>query len=184
MAAGGRAAGAGIVILALSALGCAGESIPSKYVKEARRDVSLTELRRHPESYDGNVVILGGVVIEKRYDDGQIWLLMRNRPLDGDFVPHLPADQGTIDSSTYWLLVSPEGLPKNYDQWARLTVVGRVTAQPYPQLGSVRVPVLIAMYLKGWGESWGGYGESRQTWETIQSPNAMLSAPKPVLKKE
>jgi outer membrane lipoprotein len=174
---------AGLLILS-GITACA--AIPSKFVKQAEPGVTLTQLRKHPEAYTGKVVILGGAIIEKREDEGQIWLLVRNRPLDADYVPHIAVSLGGSEDGNYWVVVRQQGLPKTYASWARLTVVGLVTDQRAADPGTIveSGPVLMAMYLHGWDAGMGGYGLRESSWEATYPPNTILSAPKPVLKKE
>ena len=58
-----------IVFLAALITGCG--SIPSRYVRDAEW-VTLTQLRTHPEQYHGKTIILGGVIVMQRAEDGRI----------------------------------------------------------------------------------------------------------------
>ena len=174
------------VFLLLGAVGltaCAAASIPRQYTDQAEKGVTLTDLTMRPEAYREKVVILGGVLVDAREDEDRTWLLLKNRPLDHDLIPHLPADPDGPEGGAYWVVIGAHALPKDHQQWSRVTIVGRVTDQPPPS-GIATSPVLAGMYVHGWDANWGGYGTKGATWEAIQSPNAILSAPKPVLKKE
>lgn len=159
-------------------------SIPRKFLRQAEPGVTLTMLASHPDTYRGKVVILGGAVVTRREESGRIWLLVRNRPLDADYVPHLPVTVGNTESGEYWVVVSPEGLPKTSRNWSRLTVVGRVSderpAQHEP--GTGREPVVAALYLRGWGADMGGDGLHEDTWEETQDASYLISTPKPLEK--
>lgn len=159
-------------------------SIPRKFLRQAEPGITLTMLASHPETYRGKVVILGGAIVTRREESGRIWLLVRNRPLDADYVPHLPASVGNTEAGEYWVMVSPEGLPKTSRTWSRLTVVGRVSderpAQHAP--GTGQEPVLAALYLRGWGGEWGGYGSHEETWEETQDAGYIMATPKPLQK--
>lgn len=154
-------------------------TIPRKFVKQAEPGVTLTMLASHPDTYRGKVVILGGAVVTQKEEGGRIWLLVRNRPLDADYVPHLPTSVGNAEAGEYWVVVAPGGLPKTSRNWSRLTVVGRVSderpAQHAP--GTGQEPVLAALYLRGWGSGWGGYGLHEETWEETQDASYIPSAP-------
>lgn len=154
-------------------------SIPRKFLRQAESGVTLTMLASHPDTYRGKVVILGGAVVTRREEGGRIWLLVRNRPLDADYVPHLPASVGNAEAGEYWVVVPPEGLPKTSRNWSRLTVVGRVSDERPAQhaTGTGREPVLAALYLRGWGGEWGGYGLHEETWEDTQDASYIPSAP-------
>ena len=159
-------------------------SIPRKFLRQAEPGVTLTMLASHPDTYRGKVVVLGGAVVNRREESGRIWLLVRNRPLDADYVPHLPPSLNDPEAGEYWVVVSPEGLPKTSRNWSRLTVVGRVSderpAQHAP--GTGQEPVLAALYLRGWGSGWGGYGLFEDTWEDKRDASYLLSTPKPLQK--
>lgn len=154
-------------------------TIPSKFVSQAEPGVTLTALTSHPDAYRGKVVIFGGVVVAQKQEAGRIWLLVKNRPLDADYVPHIPASLDQSEASEYWVMISPEGLPKTFKNWSRLTVVGRVSNERPAQheRGTGKEPVLAAMYLRGWGSGWGGYGLREATWEETQAPNYIPSTP-------
>ena len=154
-------------------------TIPSKFVRQAEPGVTLTMLASHPDAYRGTVVILGGTVVTQKEESGRIWLLVENRPLDADYVPHLPTSPDDPEAGEYWIMVAPEGLPKTSRNWSRLTVVGRVSdEQPAPHApGTGREPVLAALYLHGWGSGMGGYGLKEDTWEAKQPANPILSTP-------
>jgi hypothetical protein len=81
-------------------------------------------------------------------------LRIRNRPLDQDYVPHLPIDMDGPEGGYYWVMVAKQQLPPEYRQWVRMTVAGRVTGtQRYEN-----EPVLWLLYVRGWG---GACGASR-----------------------
>ncbi len=157
------------------ALGGCARTIPSKYTSQAEPGITLTTLTGRPEAYRGKVVILGGVIVEEQQQGELIWLRMRNRPLDGDYVPHRPASASETEAGYYWVTVTSSGLPKSYHNWARVTVVGRVVGGPgtetRPSVGPE--PVLSALYLRGWGLS----GTHDSVWEESQDPNYILSTP-------
>lgn len=160
-------------------------NLPHKFIRQAEPGVTLTALKAHPDAYKGKVVILGGAIVEKREENGKIWLLIKNRPLDADYVPHVPTSSVGPEGGHYWVALNPRGLPKSYRTWARLTVVGRVEDQRTAGVGPAAADtVLTGLYLRGWDSGWGGYGPRNDTWEDNQSPNAILSEPRPVMKKE
>ncbi|MGH7165686.1 MAG: Slp family lipoprotein [Nitrospiraceae bacterium] len=157
-------------------------TIPSKYVKQAEPGVTLTLLTSRPDAYRGKVVVLGGAVVFQRDEDGRVWLLVRNRPLDADYVPHIPASVNDPDGGAYWVVVPQEGPLKNSRNWSRLTVVGRVSDErpAKPEPGSGKEPVLVALYMRVWGSGWGGYGSREDVWADTQDAGYLPSAPKPL----
>jgi hypothetical protein len=178
-----RLPGSLLVLVALSLVGCQ-STVPKKYVRQAQPGVTLTALKEHPEAYREKVVILGGVIVDKKEEDGRVWLWIKNRPLDKDFVPHVPAYPDGPESGYYWIALTPEGLPKSYQSWARITIVGRVSDEPHPTIEGATGSdtVLVGVYLRGWSGTWGGYGTRKEVWEDTRAANAMMSAPKTILR--
>jgi starvation-inducible outer membrane lipoprotein len=171
-----------LILTGVAFIGCQG-TVPSKYVRQAQQGVTLTSIKQHPQAYKGKVVILGGVIVEKREDSERVWLLIKNRPVDEDFVPHAPPSLEGAEAGFYWVALSPQGLPKSYHDWARITVVGRVSDEPHPEAGIMNPDtVLVGLYLRGWGRGWGGYGTHEEAWEDTQSAGSIMSAPKSILR--
>ncbi|HEV8540699.1 MAG TPA: Slp family lipoprotein [Nitrospiraceae bacterium] len=165
----------GGVILAVELSACTA-GIPSKFVKQAEPGVTLTTLTKNPGAYQGKTVILGGVIVEQKEEGGYIWLKVKNRPLDADHVPRMPTSRDDPESGHYWIIVTRQGLPKSYKDWARVTVVGRVTGEKSPQ-ATMGEPVLAALYLQGWDSKWGGYGQ-QDTYESDHSIPVSPQGPK------
>ena len=152
-------------------------SVPSQYTSQAERGVTLSALKARPEAYQGKVVILGGVLVEEKQAGGRIWLRMKNRPLDGDYVPHMPTSLGDPESGHYWIVLNAPGASPAYRSWARMTVVGRLMDHKSADIASGGEPVLAALYLHGWDSTWGGYGLREATWEAAEDPNYLVSSP-------
>ena len=152
-------------------------TIPSRYTTQAERGATLSAIRDRPDWYKGRVVIMGGVLVEEKPVGDQVWLRLRNRPVDADYVPHEPTSPGDPESGYYWVLVSRQGLPKSYKNWPRMTVVARVSAQRPAELPSNGEPAMQALYIRGWDDSWGGYGLRPPSWEATQDPNYLVSTP-------
>ncbi len=155
------AAAAALLAGGLSA--CGGETIPKHYLKQADTDVTLTKLVKHPDAYRGRVVILGGVIVEEKPGDNRVWLRMKNRPLDLDYVPHIPVVKDGPEAGDFWVMVAKRDLPPDYRHWARVTVIGRVTGgkMAFDEAGSderIKNIVISAIFLKGWDRRLGGYG--------------------------
>ena len=151
---------------AFSLSGCS--KVPRHYVRMAEPDTTLSMLVASPEQYHGKVVMLGGAYLEEEEDEQYLWLRVRNRPLDQDYMPHRPPSLEGSEAGSYWLIVEKAKLPGQYRQWARMTVVGRVLDQY--RLGTE--PVLALLYVRGWGMS----GAQDGIWEHV-NPNYILSAP-------
>lgn len=127
--------------------GCA--NVPRHYVRMAEPGTTLTALTAHPEMYRGKVVLLGGTIIEEEETEQELWLCIKNRPLDQDYIPHRPIDMDGPEAGSYWVVVTKKQFSRQYRQWARVTVVGRVTdIQRFET-----EPVLSLLYVRGWGIS-------------------------------
>jgi hypothetical protein len=167
-------------VLSCGLVACGGP-IPSQYLKQAEPGVTLTSLSKRQTEYQGKVVILGGVIVDHKSGDNRVWLHVKNRPLDVDYVPHIPLTKEGPEAGYYWVMVWNKDLPKDYQQWARMTVVGRVlygqTGQDKDAVGEGLV--LSALYLRGWDKRMGGYGIREEDDSGIFRAPA---APKPLQK--
>jgi hypothetical protein len=76
------------IVMALVLTAC--HTLPAKYVEQAERGVTLTSLTGSPQLYRDKVVILGGVLVKEREEGSQVWLHLKNRPLDPKYHPHRP----------------------------------------------------------------------------------------------
>jgi hypothetical protein len=77
-------------------------------------------------------------------------------------------------------MVWKRDLPKDYEQWARLTVVGRVlSGQDAGEKDAIGEGVVLsALYLKGWDKSFGGYLTDSDDRGAVRPPNAPRSVQK------
>lgn len=152
-------------------------TIPPRYLARAERDVTLTTLAAHPDRYRDKVVIMGGVVVEERLEQDQLWIRLKNRPLDDIYRPHRPVTQDGPEAGHYWVTASSRSqFSGQYRHWARITVVGRVVGTWSASSGAVSVgePVLFLVYAKGWTSD----GKSHDNgWEISTDPNAIMNAP-------
>jgi hypothetical protein len=130
--------------LALVFGGCA--KVPRQYVRMAEPGTTLTKLITHPELYHQKVVLLGGVIVEEEETDQYLWLRVRNRPLDQEYVPHRPIDMDGLEGGHYWMVVAKQQLPREYREWGRMTAAGRVTGMRRYE----KEPVLWLLYVRGW----------------------------------
>jgi len=156
------------IVLALVFTAC--HTLPTKYVEQAEQGVTLTSLTVSPEQYRDKVVILGGVLVKEREEGGQVWLRLRNRPLDPKYHPHRPISLDGPEAGHFWVTVANrEQLPARYRQWARMTVVGRVIGTTTQD----QEPILLLMYARGWDYS----GKNEDTWEASIDPAYVPSIP-------
>lgn len=155
------------ISLTVALAGCA--TVPSQYVEMAEPGATLTVLTAHPDLYRGKVLLLGGTIVEEEEHAPYLWLRLKNRPLDQDYMPHRPADMSGPEAGHYWVMILKQQIPREYRQWARMTVLGRVT-------GTQRLtsePVLSLLYVRGWGAS----RTHDAVWEDSSDPNYIPSVP-------
>ena len=152
--------------LLLGLVGC--HTLPAKYVQQAEPGVTLTALTASPQQYQDKVVILGGVLVKEGEKDGQVWLRLKNRPLDPQYHPHRPTSLDGPEAGHFWVTApSRQQLPPRYRHWARMTVVGRVIGTTNQE------PVLLLMYVRGWDYS----GQNEDAWEASTDPAYMPTIP-------
>jgi starvation-inducible outer membrane lipoprotein len=163
---------AGVVCL----LSACSSTLPGQYIHQAEPGVTLTMLASNPDRYRDKVVILGGVIVEEKQMGDHLFLRLRNRPLDKDYVPHRPHSLESPEAGHYWVMLRRQELTADYRQWARVTVVGQVagkrSSSGEPQ--SESEPVLAALYLRGWGDAVMSNGASKATVDR----NYIMSVPK------
>jgi starvation-inducible outer membrane lipoprotein len=155
-----------IATMMVALWGCA--TLPRRFTWMAEPGVTLTMLSTNPQPYVGKVVLLGGTIMEEEEHDKVLMLRLKNRPLDQDNKPHRPADSGSPEAGSYWVMMSKQQVPPKFRNWARATVVGRVTGTQRYQTE----PVLTLLYMRGWGAS----GDHAGIWENVD-PNYVPSVP-------
>jgi len=157
------------IVLALILTACH-TPLPAQYVEQAEQGVTLTSLTASPQQYRDKVVILGGVLVKEREEGGQVWLHLKNRPLDPKYHPHRPISLDGPEAGHFWVTVANrEQLPPRYRQWARMTVVGRVIGTTKQD----QEPILLLMYARGWDYS----GNNEDAWEASIDPAYVPSIP-------
>lgn len=151
--------------------GCS--SLPARYIQQAEPGVTLTSLAESSGAYHGKTVILGGVVVDQQQDGQRLWLHLKNRPLDKDYRPHRPITNEGPEAGYYWIVVqNASTLPHKWKQWARVTVVGRVTDSK-ATAPSIE-PVLSLLFMRGWTM---GNSPKGSAWEESVDANYLLSVP-------
>lgn len=123
--------------------------IPESLESLVDRSVSFRDLVSAPETYEGKVVVLGGVVLKaKRLKEGtQIELLQM--PLDKGERPILDRQQ----SQGRFLAIQQEFLdPATIVEGSAMTIVGEVSGAKTDYLDDVeyRYPVVIVKHLHVW----------------------------------
>ena len=159
----------------VSLTGCG--TVPSRYIQQAEPGVTLTAFAGEPDTYQGKTVILGGVVVDQQQNGQRLWLHLKNRPLDKDYRPHRPTSNEGPEAGYYWVVVPDESLlPPKWNQWARVTVVGRVVDQKEARPATVPAgePVLRLLFMRGWTM---GTAQGKGAWEERVDANYLLSVP-------
>ena len=151
-------------------------TLPRQYIHQAEPGVTLTMLVSNPDRYRDKVVILGGVIVEEKHMGDHVFLRLRNRPLDKDYMPHRPPSLESPEAGHYWVMMRRQELPADYHQWARVTIVGQVAGKRggSGEVTSESEPVLAAVYLRGWGDAAMSNGASKATVDR----NYIMSVPK------
>jgi starvation-inducible outer membrane lipoprotein len=155
----------GMLLVTLAFSACS--AVPAKYTKQAEPGVTLTNVTASPQKYQDKVVIFGGVLVKERDGGAQVWLRLKNRPLDSQYHPHRPISTDGPEAGHFWVTANRDQLPAKYRQWARMTVVGRVIAMTNDE------PVLLLMYVRGWDAS----GRNDEAWEAVTDPNYLPAIP-------
>jgi starvation-inducible outer membrane lipoprotein len=166
-----------LLLAACSSIEALKPTIPPRYLARAERDVTLTALSTQPDRYHDKVVILGGVVVEERLEQDQLWVRLKNRPLDDTYRPHRPVTQDSPEAGHFWVTASSRSqFSGQYRHWARITVVGRVVGTWSTSTGAASgsEPVLSLLYAKGWTSSGASHDNA---WEISTDPNAIMNVP-------
>jgi starvation-inducible outer membrane lipoprotein len=157
-----------LVMIALATFLAACSTLPDKYVEQAEPGVTLTALTASPDQYRDKVVVLGGVLVKEHEAGGQLWLHLKNRPLDPQYQPHRPVSLEGPEAGHFWVTAANRAkLPSRYRQWARMTVVGRVIGT------TKKEPILLLLYVRGWDYS----GKNEDAWETSIDPAYVPAIP-------
>ena len=151
-----RALGRAMMTLGITGLlSACSSTLPREYIDQAEPGLTLTTLAADPVRYWEKVVILGGVIIEEKEVGDQVFLRLKNRPLDRDYKPQRPLSLEGPEAGYYWVMISRSDLPEQYRDWARVTVVGEVAGNrpSAADPSGVLEPVLAALFLRGWGDA-------------------------------
>lgn len=135
-----------ILVLGLSLIvGCT--AVPRKYLQDADSTLKFSWLAAYPELYQNRLVVLGAVIVTEEVRAGELWLHVKNRPLNEKYRPQLPPSPSDLEGGWYWIVVKKHHtLPSSYHHWADMTIVGRVIG-----VGPEKQPLLRLIYARGWG---------------------------------
>ena len=148
-------------------VGCT--AVPRKYLREAVPNLTYSTLAATPQLYQNRLVVLGAVIVDEEIRDEDLWLHVKNRPLNKEYRPQLPSSPHDPEAGWYWIVVGKSQMfPSSYHHWADMTVVGRVTG-----LGPGNEPLLNMVYARGWGIASAHDG----VWEHVVDMNYVPSVP-------
>jgi outer membrane lipoprotein Slp family protein len=155
-----------LLVLALCVIvGCT--VVPRKYVRESVPKLTFSTLAANPQLYHDRLVILGAVIVKEEMRDGDLWLHVKNRPLDEGYRPRLPPTPSDPEAGWYWIIVQNQHtLPDSYHHWADMVIVGRVIG-----VGPGNEPLLNMVYGRGWGLTSAHDG----VWEHVEDMNYIPS---------
>ncbi len=135
-----------VTILLLLVLSCA--PFPQEVMQEVRRAVEFSEAIKNPESFKGESVIWGGVIIETITRPGDTLLIVRQTELDFQKQPKNP------DRSAGRFIVRYAGFldPAIYSREREITVVGTIAGKEERPVGErlYTYPVVVARDLRLW----------------------------------
>src|SRR4030095_10156612 len=133
-----------LLSLSLVVSGCGG-LIPSELREKIQRDVSLRNLQQDPEAYKGQLVLLGGEILDvKNSEDGDTVDVL-HRPLNTSSRAIL---SGESERRFVIKLTKEISLEKSYREGQPLTVVGEVMEEAESRAGKdIPSPILLARYL-------------------------------------
>lgn len=135
------------LVIAIALAGCA-STFPKETLRDVNRSLSVAELRRAPEAYLNEKVMLGGEILATRPKVGETEIEVLSRPLGDDERP-----DRTDRSGGRFLIRTQEFLdPAVYANGRRITVVGRVAGAEERPINELpyRYPVISADQLRLW----------------------------------
>jgi outer membrane lipoprotein len=139
----------GVILLTFSLVtsGCTG-FIPAELQEKIQWGISLQNLQQDLKSHKGQLVVLGGEILDvkNRVDGDRVEVLQR--PLDASNRPNLAGES----AGRFVVKLSKEvSLEKGYGEGQPLTVVGEVTEESESRAGKdIPSPILTAKFVRLW----------------------------------
>lgn len=129
--------------------GCA-PVLSQAVIDASNPDVSLGELQRNPEKYEGMSVLFGGTIIQSGNDNAGSWVELLQRPLGYRLEPKLTDETGGR------LLLKSKDIWDNqiFSKGRRITLVGKVEGMETRSVGETAYdyPVLRVTEYHLWQE--------------------------------
>ena len=129
--------------------GCA-KPFPPDLLAKVEKNVTYQAFQDEPERYDGKLLMFGGEIVETKNVDDGAWIIVLQRPLDGEGRP-----SWTAASGGRFLILTKAFLDVDAFRRGRsLTVIGEVDGSkpmPMPLRGTEYwYPLLVAKQLYLW----------------------------------
>ncbi|MBI2089543.1 MAG: Slp family lipoprotein [Deltaproteobacteria bacterium] len=139
----------GLVLLVLSLVvsGCVG-FIPPELREKIQWEVGLRNLQQDVETHKGQLVLVGGEILDVRGGLDEDTVEVLHRPLDASSRPILTGES----EGRFVVRLSKEvPLESSYREGQPLTVVGEITGEIKTRAGKdIPSPILMARYLRFW----------------------------------
>lgn len=145
---------AAVLVLALA--GCATAPISPEVMGQVNKEIGLAELLQDPGAYQGEVVLLGGRIIQTENIDGATELMVLQTPLENGARPQ----GGDLSQGRFITRLAGYADPAVYAPGRLLTVAGRMSGTDVRPLGQIayRYPVIEALDVHLWqGRQRDGY---------------------------
>jgi outer membrane lipoprotein len=129
--------------------GCA-PVLSQAVIDASNPNVSLEELQRNPERFEGMSVLFGGTIIQTGNDNAGSWVELLQRPLGHRLEPKLTDETGgrlLLKSNDIWD-------DQIFSKGRKITLVGKVTGTETRTVGetSYEYPVLLVTEYHLWKE--------------------------------
>ena len=139
-------------ICLLTICGCSTYKVIPEHLKgQVNKDVSLTSIQQSPSQYRGQLVVLGGEVLDVKRSEDRTRIEVLAHPLSDELVP-MP-DKSTSSGRFYAFDTGKELIdPAVLDKGTLITVVGEVTGSTEGKLdeSTYTYPTLLIRDLTKW----------------------------------
>lgn len=151
-----------LLCIVVSACHRTSDVIPNRLEGRIDRHLRYADIKDHPETYRGKLMLAGGKILSAKRTQDSIWIEVLQIPLSEDLIPSGPDS----DSKGRFVIIDrgdqmPDSAAFN-DKEKRVTVVGEVLGTITIQIGDVKqqVPELAVKHITvwDWDHMKGGYG--------------------------
>jgi len=144
-----------LLLLAALLASCAAPPISPQVMGQVNREIGMAQLAANPEAYIGQVVLLGGRIVQTRNLPQATEVEVLQSPLNDDERP----EGGDVSEGRFLIRLPGYADPAVYAPGRLITVAGRVTGVERRPLGEIeyRYPVLEALDTHLWQGRQYGY---------------------------